>query len=227
MWKHRNYYFFMKYCPAGGYIQTKAETMKYADQGKMARSTPGGWVEMVVWQVNDDGAGPFRCRIDETGTGTKFGAWATVVKQPPGDQWKNSVNPWTNKQHNLLRVQLPKNIKCTAEYGKFKNVCMLRCENYAVNGPFGGCLPFQVIYPQPQVVPAPKPQPVKPQPSHNPEPKPVYGDAGYDVGGGNYRDGDYGSDSGGGYFKKREVREKKAKRAATVRAAKAAPADTD
>ncbi|KAK6339984.1 hypothetical protein TWF718_009371 [Orbilia javanica] len=231
MWKHRNYHFFMKYVPEGGYIQTKAETMKYANQGKhptfciyigkMAKATPGGWVEMVTWQVNDDGAGPFRCRIDETGTGTNFGdTWATVVKQPPGEKSKGSINPWTNKQHHLLRVALPKGIKCSAEYGKYKNICMLRCENYAPNGPFGGCMPFQVIYPPDQAEVKPTPSVIVPPPTNEPEPKPDYGDAGYDVGNNNYQDGDYGTDTT--YINKREIQKKKTKRGAAARFDKAA-----
>ncbi|EPS35529.1 hypothetical protein H072_11057 [Dactylellina haptotyla CBS 200.50] len=186
MWKHRNYHFFMGPIPAGGYIQTKKETMKYVNQGKIAVANPGGWIEIVVWQVNDDGAGPYRCRIDEGGDGTNFGPWVQVTKQPPGTQAGHSVYGYGNNKRHLLRVQLPGNIKCGAKYGSYANICMLRCENYAVNGPFGGCVPFQVKYP----TPPPKP----PQQVYVPdtyERKPTYGDAGYDTGDNNYQEGGY------------------------------------
>ncbi|KAF3150320.1 hypothetical protein TWF569_004710 [Orbilia oligospora] len=54
-------------------------------------------------------------------------------------------------------VTIPKNIKCNGSYEGKKNICMLRCENYALNGPFGGCLPFQLIPPEPQAPPPPPP----------------------------------------------------------------------
>ncbi|KAF3233680.1 hypothetical protein TWF192_002029 [Orbilia oligospora] len=75
----------------------------------MPQATAGGWMKMRIHQVNIDGAGPYRCRIDQT--------------------------------------------------GPYKNVCIIRCENQAVNGPFGGCLAFQQVgLPVPA---APKPPAVK------------------------------------------------------------------
>ncbi|KAK6525785.1 hypothetical protein TWF281_010829 [Arthrobotrys megalospora] len=203
-WKHANYHFLMAPIPAAALTQTKAEILKRANSNSMARATPGGWVEIVTWQVNDDGAGPYRCRIDETGTGENFGGWIKVLKQTPGEQSKYSVNYGSNKQHHLLRAQVPQHVKCSASYGNFKNVCILRCENFAVNGPFGGCIPFQVIYPEPKVDPPPKATPI-PVYTNKPEPTPDYGDPGYDVGYNNYKEAT-------NYRRKRDVYKKKAKR---------------
>ncbi|KAK6513404.1 hypothetical protein TWF281_005030 [Arthrobotrys megalospora] len=185
LWKHRNYHVFMGHVHGGAYIQTKAAVMAEVAADRMALSTPGGWLEIATYQVNADGGGPFRCRIDETGTGQNFGEWVYPVRQPPGEHGKAGVHPWTNNQQSIIRVNLPANIKCEAKYGKHQNVCIVRCENYAVNGPFGGCVPVQVMYP----AAAPEPVPVKPE--KKPEPVPPHGNPGYNVGQGNYKENTY------------------------------------
>lgn len=48
--------------------------------------TAGGSVNMTLHQVNGDGAGPYTCEIDATGTGTAFQPM-TVTANVPG---KNS-----------------------------------------------------------------------------------------------------------------------------------------
>ncbi|RVD89635.1 uncharacterized protein DFL_000634 [Arthrobotrys flagrans] len=223
MWKHRNYHFFMRPTPAGGYIQIKKEIQKEVNHKRMARASQGGWIEITTWQVNADGAGPFRCKLDTSGTGQKFGAhgWLNVLQQPPGEQSKYSVFPWGSSKRHTLKVQLPAKFDCNAEYGSYDSVCILRCENFAQNGPFGGCVPFQLVYPNGK----PKPPPVHVAVT-KPQPKPDYGNAGYDVGKGNYKEGDYGSSSvnlkSGSYRKKMK---RVARRSAEVEVA--APADEE
>ncbi|EPS39560.1 hypothetical protein H072_6627 [Dactylellina haptotyla CBS 200.50] len=142
----RNKDYFMRPLVPGALTQTRKKTLALANSNKMAQATPGGYVEMVTWQVNDDGAGPFRCKLDESGTGQSFGSWLPGVHYDGGSA-ANSIYPATNFQHHKLRVPIPKNVNCQAQYGSYKNVCILRCENVAKNGPFGGCVPFQVMYP--------------------------------------------------------------------------------
>ncbi|RVD82502.1 uncharacterized protein DFL_006927 [Arthrobotrys flagrans] len=178
-----NYNFFQGPVPAGAYIQTGAETLKFAARKQIAQATPGGWVQITTWQVNADGAGPFRCRLDESGTGKEFGSWLETDMQPgPGagkEKWKSVWASGNNKRHTL-RVRIPGDVKCKAQYGNVKNVCTLRCENFATNGPFGGCVPFQVIYPEPEVLPAPDPVTVTVTVG-KPEPTPEKGDSGINV----------------------------------------------
>ncbi|KAK6502546.1 hypothetical protein TWF506_003126 [Arthrobotrys conoides] len=188
LWKHRNYFVFMAPVHGGAYVQTKSAVVKEIQAGRMAQSTPGGWLEIATYQVNDDGAGPFRCRIDETGDGQNFGDWVYPVRQPPGAHGHASIGPWWNNQQSIIRVNLPANIKCKGEYSpNHKTVCMVRCENYAPNGPFGACVPVHVIYP-PE---APKPQPIPVKVEHKPEPEPPKGDPGYNVGNNNYKENSY------------------------------------
>lgn len=42
-----------------------------------------------------------------------------------------------------LNVQMPANLQCTGTVGGMNNVCMVRCQNQALAGPFGGCVPVQ------------------------------------------------------------------------------------
>ncbi|KAK6499943.1 hypothetical protein TWF481_010299 [Arthrobotrys musiformis] len=135
------------------------------------RATAGGLVRMRIHQVNEDGAGPFKCKLDQTGTADNFGAWQTLSRNIAGNA--HSLNKGTIRSgNNWLEMPLPKDLKCTGTYGNYKNVCMIRCENQAVNGPFGGCVPFQQVLPEPEPeAPEPEtPEPEAPEPEA-PEPE--------------------------------------------------------
>lgn len=230
MWQ-RNTKYYMRPMEAGALTQVKAKTTEFASQGKVPKASPGGWLKIAVFQVNDDGAGPFRCRIDESGTGTEFGSWIGGEGRTgivyDGANAVNSLYAGRNWETHTLTVPIPQGVKCKAEYGSYKNVCMLRCENFAINGPFGGCVPFQVIYPTPP--PAPKPVVITP---NVPEAPVEYGNAGYDVGKGNYIEsygGDYKTSPRTG-SKKRDIEGKLERRAQVKESAAdalAEPADTE
>ncbi|KAF3313299.1 hypothetical protein TWF173_006038 [Orbilia oligospora] len=130
-------------------------------------ASAGGWVRMRIHQVNEDGGGPFKCKLDQSGLSTNFGGWIPLTKNTPGDG--HSISHHTARTGNLwLELPLPKDLKCSGTYGDRKNICMIRCENQAVNGPFGGCVPFQQILPKEETstsTPIPTPEPVKPDPS--------------------------------------------------------------
>ncbi|KAK6502882.1 hypothetical protein TWF481_007922 [Arthrobotrys musiformis] len=200
MGDHRSLNFFMASIPVPAFLETAAETEQKALAGKMAEVTPGGWLEITTFQVNDDGAGPFRCRIDGTATGAHFGSWIEVINQPPGVKEHYSVHPATNAQTHKLRVKIPQDVKCEVKAGKYQNICVMRCENYAVNGPFGGCIPFNVVYPKKADAPVPKKIEKKPA-------KPVKGNPGYDVSENTYAEIDYGKG-----YRKRGLEQKKVRR---------------
>lgn len=56
--------------------------------GGMPMVTQGGTVSMTVHQVNADGAGPYTCMVDPTGTGNSFQPM-TVVTNVPGRNGRN------------------------------------------------------------------------------------------------------------------------------------------
>ncbi|KAF3926354.1 hypothetical protein AA313_de0202355 [Arthrobotrys entomopaga] len=152
LWNYRNYNFFQRPLILGAYIQTDVELKKNAAAGRIAKVKCGGTLTISVYQVNSDGAGPFRCRIDSSGTGNHFTGWLPEVDyviQPPGTKASYSVNHGSSSASHNLRVKIPLGTKCRGTVGKYKNVCIMRCENYAKNGPFGGCIPFQLDVPPP------------------------------------------------------------------------------
>jgi hypothetical protein len=51
--------------------------------GTLPQITPGGEVQMTLHQVNGDGAGPYTCMIDATGTGTQWTVMQ-VTENVPG-----------------------------------------------------------------------------------------------------------------------------------------------
>ncbi|KAK6337174.1 hypothetical protein TWF718_009957 [Orbilia javanica] len=153
-------------------LDVNAEVNKFVGSNNIPQVTAGGWIRMRVHQVNADGAGPYKCKIDPTGLGKHFGPLQDLKENIHGDA--HSVNIWTVHKPNLwITYQLPADIKCTGSFGKAKNICLVRCENKAPNGPFGSCVAIQqIITEQPKPKPIPKPvvppAPVKPQPVRPP-----------------------------------------------------------
>ncbi|EPS39401.1 hypothetical protein H072_6801 [Dactylellina haptotyla CBS 200.50] len=199
----RNYWWYMSKIPNAKepFVQTLWEAEKAVNGGKVPQCNVGGWLRMMVHQVNDDGGGPFRCRIDRDGKG-QFGDWLYInpgENPAPGDPGAASVYPWGNLKAHPLVAQIPKNQECNIKIGSMSNICIMRCENFAANGPFGDCIPFQLMVP-------PKPQQVYKPPVI--VSKPVYGNSGYNVNNNPYKE--YG---------KREIDQKRARRNLLVRQA--------
>ncbi|CAL3963245.1 hypothetical protein PZA11_000918 [Diplocarpon coronariae] len=111
-----------------------------ANSGGLPQISPGGMVMMTLHQVNGDGAGPYDCMIDSTGTGT--GGWVKM-------QVATNV-PGTNSRSKAKATDFPLTAKvaadqtCTGTAGGAEGVCMVRCNNAANAGPFGGCVPVQM-----------------------------------------------------------------------------------
>ncbi|KAF3933023.1 hypothetical protein ABW20_dc0105879 [Dactylellina cionopaga] len=175
----KNYHWYMNPLPKAteSFIQTLWETSKAASTNKVPVCTQSGWINIKVHRVNQDGAGPFRCRIDSDGQG-KYGADLEIIGQVSGnggiecckDLWKFD-----------LKVKIPADQQCNVKSGGKENICIIRCENGAPNGPFGGCIPFQLKG-------APKPEVVVPPQTPKLITNPNYGNAGYDVNQGNTKE---------------------------------------
>jgi len=89
-----------------------------------------GSISMTLFQVNADGAGPYKCEVSADATGKNFVPIDTV-KDVPGTKGKSNAK----NQAFPLTVKLPAGTKCTGE----KNTCLVRCKN-GNSQPFGGCL---------------------------------------------------------------------------------------
>ncbi|KAF3178969.1 hypothetical protein EYR41_010547 [Orbilia oligospora] len=111
---------------------------------------PGGKVKITAWQVNQDGGGPFKCMIDYNGNANQWtteGLPVTTSCQGNAD----SIRPWGAPAPCEIEVTLPANLNCVGKYTA-QRICILRCQNQAHNGPFGGCIPLQQLEPTPQKV---------------------------------------------------------------------------
>ncbi|KAF3311266.1 hypothetical protein TWF173_008563 [Orbilia oligospora] len=94
------------------------------------------------------------CRIDYNGNGK---TWTRHLKRlscgPAGRPLTAgcSANK-LGKVFNKFRFQLPPNMDCRGSYGAnkgIKNICIVRCQEGSLNGPFGGCVAIQQRRPKP------------------------------------------------------------------------------
>lgn len=109
--------------------------------GTLPQVSAGGEISMTLHQVNGDGAGPYKCMIDATGTGTQ---WTPIQVTQNIDGNARGRNNDQQMQDLPLRAAIPANQQCTGTVAGQSNVCMVRCENPARAGPFGGCVPVQM-----------------------------------------------------------------------------------
>lgn len=78
--------------------------------------------------------------INADGTGTQW-TDITVAQTPPG---KNSRNREGAATDFPLVANVPANQQCTGTVAGQDNVCLVRCQNAARAGPFGGVVPVQM-----------------------------------------------------------------------------------
>ncbi|KAK0743738.1 hypothetical protein B0T18DRAFT_327713 [Schizothecium vesticola] len=107
---------------------------------QLPQVTPGGEVQMTLHQVNADGGGPYTCRINADGTGQQWTP-ISVTTTPPG---RNSRNRQGEATDFPLVAAIPAGQNCTGTVAGQDNVCLVRCENDARAGPFGGVIPVQM-----------------------------------------------------------------------------------
>ncbi|SPO05601.1 related to gEgh 16 protein [Cephalotrichum gorgonifer] len=102
--------------------------------------TAGGEVSMTLHQVNGDGAGPYTCMINDDGTATSWQE-ITVTQNVPGRNGRDRDGEETDFP---LTASIPANQECTGSVAGQDNVCLVRCQNPARAGPFGGVVPVQM-----------------------------------------------------------------------------------
>ncbi|KAJ4343571.1 hypothetical protein N0V87_000338 [Didymella glomerata] len=112
-----------------------------ASQG-LPTTADDGTITMTFHQVNQDGAGPLTAAIDATSGGTDPAAFkkATVTQDVPGigigGLSAASVMDFP------VKVQMPQGMTCQGTAGGAQNVCIVRMQNAALAGPFGGSAAF-------------------------------------------------------------------------------------
>ncbi|KAK5991433.1 Appressoria-specific virulence factor GAS1 [Cladobotryum mycophilum] len=114
--------------------------------GVLPLVTSGGYLSMVVHQINGDGAGPFGCEINADGAAKTWSKLQLTVNIPG----ENGVNSAALVQWPL-KATIPKGQTCTGTAAGKKNICLVRCHNPAPNGPFGGVMPVQLVAKAPAI----------------------------------------------------------------------------
>jgi hypothetical protein len=101
-----------------------------------------GTITMTFHQVNQDGAGPLTAQIDATSGGTDPSAFkdAQVTQNVPGIGIGGLSAAQTTDFP--VKVQMPAGMTCQATVGGASNVCIVRLQNSALAGPFGGSAAF-------------------------------------------------------------------------------------
>ncbi|KAI6379187.1 hypothetical protein MCOR25_002065 [Pyricularia grisea] len=127
---------------AGGDNNIEAGTQAImAETGsELPQVSAGGKLEMTLHQVNGDGAGPYTCKINSDGTAAQWTP-ITVTTQVPGTNSRNRDGAETDFP---LVASIPDSQTCTGTVAGQENVCLVRCENSARAGPFGGVVPVQM-----------------------------------------------------------------------------------
>ncbi|KKY31941.1 putative mas3 protein [Diaporthe ampelina] len=100
----------------------------------------GGEIQMTVHQVNGDGAGPYSCMINTDATAAEW-TDIQVTQNVPGEAGRNRDGATTDFP---LNAEIPAGTTCTGTVAGQENVCMVRCQNPARAGPFGGVVPVQM-----------------------------------------------------------------------------------
>ncbi|OAK95434.1 hypothetical protein IQ06DRAFT_232061 [Phaeosphaeriaceae sp. SRC1lsM3a] len=101
-----------------------------------------GTITMTFHQVNQDGAGPLTAAIDPKSGGTDPAAFsdAQVSQNVPGLGIGGLSGATTTDFP--VKVQMPAGMTCQGTVGGVSNVCVVRMQNSALAGPFGGSAAF-------------------------------------------------------------------------------------
>jgi len=121
-------------------IEAGTKAVMQQNGNQLPQVSAGGQISMTLHQVNGDGAGPYSCAINADGTGNDW-TDINVTTQVDG---KNSNNRANAKMDLPLKAAIPAGQTCTGTVAGQQNVCMVRCQNTARAGPFGGCVPVQM-----------------------------------------------------------------------------------
>ncbi|ORY09978.1 hypothetical protein BCR34DRAFT_358912 [Clohesyomyces aquaticus] len=122
-------------------VETGTKAVMAMMGGTLPQVSAGGELSMTLHQVNADGAGPYTCMIDATGTGTQ---WTAIQVTQNVEGSARGRNGDTSMQDLPLKAAIPADQTCTGTVAGQSNVCMVRCQNPARAGPFGGCVPVQM-----------------------------------------------------------------------------------
>lgn len=103
--------------------------------------TAGGEITMTLHQVNSDGAGPYTCMINDDATAQ---TWSEITVTQNVEGSRRGRNRDGEASDFTLAAAIPAGQECTGTVAGQDNVCLVRCQNPARAGPFGGVVPVQM-----------------------------------------------------------------------------------
>lgn len=117
-------------------INFDAEMKKAIDAG-LPSVAADGMLSMTLFQVNADGAGPYKMEVSADGTGKKFVPMEVITQVPGTNSRSNAKN-----QAFPLVGKMPAGTKCTGTGG----ACLVRIDNSSkgLSQGFGGCMAVKV-----------------------------------------------------------------------------------
>ncbi|RBR26041.1 uncharacterized protein FIESC28_01069 [Fusarium coffeatum] len=128
---------------AGGDNNVEQGTVDIMEEtgDQLPQVSQGGSIEMTVHQVNSDGAGPYTCMINSDGTGNSWENIPVTQNVEGNDRGRNRDGEMGDFP---LVASIPAGQECTGTVAGEDNVCLVRCQNPARAGPFGGVVPVQM-----------------------------------------------------------------------------------
>ncbi|KAG5801142.1 hypothetical protein H9Q74_014381 [Fusarium xylarioides] len=108
---------------------------------ELPQVNPSGSLEMTVHQVNSDGASPYTCMINANGTGTSWENIQVTTNVEGNERGRNRDGEMGDFP---LVASIPARQNCTGTVAGKDNVYLVRCQNPARAGPFGGVIPVQM-----------------------------------------------------------------------------------
>ncbi|KAH8887882.1 hypothetical protein GQ53DRAFT_725620 [Thozetella sp. PMI_491] len=125
--------------------------------------SPGGSLSGTLHIVTSDGAGPYTAMLNTDGTGQTWQEInvATQVPGTKGNIQKTEKRFWaralqavgimkraTNINEDYpFKVDIPAGTSCTGNIAGQANTCLVKLVNPSNAGPFGGCVPVQMVQP--------------------------------------------------------------------------------
>ncbi|KAF3904101.1 hypothetical protein ABW20_dc0110198 [Dactylellina cionopaga] len=120
-----------------GSLNTPVWSEYLAKKGDYAEVIAGGTLYTTLHQINQDGAGPYVVLIDSMGNANQWDAKALPTTR--NIYGYAGINLFKLKPQPIY-VTMPKDLKCTGTYAGLDGFCIVRINNHAANGPFGGCI---------------------------------------------------------------------------------------
>jgi hypothetical protein len=122
-------------------VESGTEAIMDETGDDLPQVTPGGELQMTVHQVNSDGAGPYTCMINDDGTATSWTEIPVTTNLEGNERGRNRDG---EAQDFPLVASIPADQECTGSVAGQESVCLVRCQNPARAGPFGGVIPVQM-----------------------------------------------------------------------------------